>query len=64
LLPEEIIGTEDVPEYISSDPPSKQRTPRLNSGPAINCAAAFGTWSTASGTSLLVARPNASVAWL
>jgi hypothetical protein len=45
-------------------PPLKQRRPRLNRGPAINCAAAFGTWSTVSGTSPLVARPNASVAWL
>jgi hypothetical protein len=38
-------------------PPSKQRKPRLNRGPPINCAAAFGTWST---TSFL----SASVAWL
>jgi hypothetical protein len=45
-------------------PPSKQRTLRLNRGPAINCAAAFGTWSTTSGTSPPVARPSASVAWL
>jgi hypothetical protein len=30
----------------------------------INCAAAFGTWSMTSGTSPLIARPNASVAWL
>jgi hypothetical protein len=45
-------------------PPSKQRTLRLNRGPAINCAAAFGTWSTALGTSPLVAKPNASAAWL
>jgi hypothetical protein len=32
-------------------------------GSTINCAAAFGTWSMTLGTSLLVARPNASVAW-
>jgi hypothetical protein len=38
--------------------------PRLSRGPAINCAAAFGTWSTASGTSPPIAKPNASVAWL
>jgi hypothetical protein len=44
-------------------PPSKQRTPRLNRGPAINCAAAFGTWSTALGTSPLVAKPNANAVW-
>jgi hypothetical protein len=42
----------------------KQRTPRLNREPAINCAAAFGTWSMTSGTSPLVAGPSASVAWL
>jgi hypothetical protein len=36
----------------------------LNRGSAINCAAAFGTWSMTSGTSPLDARPNASVAWL
>jgi hypothetical protein len=45
-------------------PPSKQRTPRLNRGPTINYAAAFGTWSTASGTSPFVAKPSASAAWL
>jgi hypothetical protein len=44
--------------------PSKQRTLRLNRGPAINCAAAFGTCCMTSGTSPLVARPNASVAWI
>jgi hypothetical protein len=38
--------------------------PRLNRGPTINCAIAFGTWSMASGTSPLVAKPNASAAWL
>jgi hypothetical protein len=38
--------------------------PRLNRGPAINCAAAFVTWSMTSGASPLVARPSASVAWL
>jgi hypothetical protein len=42
----------------------KQRTPRPSRGPAINCAAASGTWSMTSGTSPLVARPSASVAWL
>jgi hypothetical protein len=42
----------------------KQRMPRLNREPAINCVAAFGTWSMTSGTSPLVARPSASVAWL
>jgi hypothetical protein len=45
-------------------PPSKQRMPRLSRGPAINYAASFGTWSTASETSPPVAKPNASVAWL
>jgi hypothetical protein len=29
----------------------KQRTPRPNREPAINCAAAFGTWSMTSWTS-------------
>jgi hypothetical protein len=38
--------------------------PRSSRGLAINCAAAFGTWSMTSGTSPLVARPSASVAWL
>jgi hypothetical protein len=38
--------------------------PRLNRGPAISCAAASGTWSTASGTCPPVAKPSASVAWL
>jgi hypothetical protein len=42
----------------------KQRMPRLNREPAINCTAASGTWSMTSGTSQLVARPSASVAWL
>jgi hypothetical protein len=42
----------------------KQRMPRPSRKPAINCAAAFGTWSTTSETSPLVARPSASVAWL
>jgi hypothetical protein len=44
--------------------PSKQRTPRPSKGSTINYAAAFGTWSMTFGTSPLVARPNASVAWL
>jgi hypothetical protein len=38
--------------------------PRLNREPAINCTTAFGTWSMTTGTSPLVARPSASVAWL
>jgi hypothetical protein len=42
----------------------KQRMLRPSRESAISCAAAFGTWSTTSGTSPLVARPNASVAWL
>jgi hypothetical protein len=42
----------------------RQRMPRQSREPAINCAATFGTWSMTSGTSPLVARPNASVAWL
>jgi hypothetical protein len=37
---------------------------RLSRKIAINYAAAFGTWSMTSGTSQLVARPSASVAWL
>jgi hypothetical protein len=41
----------------------KQRMLRPSRESAINCAAAFGTWSTTFGTSPLVARPNASVAW-
>jgi hypothetical protein len=41
----------------------KQRMQRLSREPAINCAATFGTWSMTSGTSPLVARPSASVAW-
>jgi hypothetical protein len=44
-------------------PPSKQRMPCPSRGSTINCASALGTWSLTSGTSLLVARPNASVAW-
>jgi hypothetical protein len=44
--------------------PLKQRMPRPSRGPAINYATAFGTWSMTSGTSPLVARPSASVAWL
>jgi hypothetical protein len=42
----------------------KQRMPRSSREPAINCAAAFGAWSMTSGTSQLVVRPSASVAWL
>jgi hypothetical protein len=42
----------------------KQRMLHPSRESAISCAAAFGTWSTTSGTSPLVARPNASVAWL
>jgi hypothetical protein len=42
----------------------KQRMPRPSREPAINYAAAFGTWSMTSGTSQLVARLSASVAWL
>jgi hypothetical protein len=42
----------------------KQRMQRPSREPAINCVAAFGTWSMTSGTSQLVARPSASVAWL
>jgi hypothetical protein len=38
--------------------------PRLNRDPTIDYAAAFGTWSTTSGTSPLAARLSASVAWL
>jgi hypothetical protein len=63
LLPEEIIGTEDVPEYISSDSSIEAEDAMLIRGRAINCAASFGTWSTASGTSPPVAKPSASVAW-
>jgi hypothetical protein len=44
--------------------PSKQRTPHPSRGSTINYAAAFGTWSMTSGTSPLVARLNANVAWL
>jgi hypothetical protein len=44
--------------------PLKQRTPRPSREPATNYAAAFGTWSMTSGTSPLIARPSASVAWL
>jgi hypothetical protein len=36
LLPEEIFGTEEVPEYILSE------TPRRNKGQTTNCVAAFG----------------------
>jgi hypothetical protein len=43
--------------------PSKQRTSRSNGGSTINYAAVFGIWSMTSGTSPLVARLNASVAW-
>jgi hypothetical protein len=38
--------------------------PRPSRGSTINYAAAFGIWSMTSGISLLVARLNASVAWL
>jgi hypothetical protein len=44
-------------------PPLKQRTPRKNRGSTTSYATAFGIWSTISETSLLVARPNANVAW-
>jgi hypothetical protein len=42
--------------------PSKQRMPRPSRGSTINYATAFGIWSMTSGTSLLVAGPNASIA--
>jgi hypothetical protein len=41
--------------------PPKQRMPRPSRGSTINYAAAFGIWSMTSGTSPLVARPNASL---
>jgi hypothetical protein len=51
---------------LSASPPiplSKQRMPRLNRGPTIGCAAAYDTWSVASGTCPPVAKLSASVAW-
>jgi hypothetical protein len=42
FLPEEIFGTEEVPEYILSDSPLKKKASRRNRGPTTNCAAAFG----------------------
>jgi hypothetical protein len=64
LLPKEIFGTEETPEYISSDSSleAEDATPeqRINT----SYAAAFGIWSMTSGTSPLAARPNANVAWL
>jgi hypothetical protein len=65
LLPEEIIGTEDVPEYISSDSSLEAEEATLEQRTSHQLRRrVFGTWSTASGTSPLVARPNTSVAWL
>jgi hypothetical protein len=63
LLPEEIIGTETAPEYISSDSSleAEDATPEQRISHQL---AAFGIWSMISGTSPLIARPNASVAWL
>jgi hypothetical protein len=63
-FPKKSLGPRTCLNMCHLIPPSKQRVPRLNRGPAIGCAAAFGTWSTTSGTSPLVARPSASVAWL
>jgi hypothetical protein len=42
LLPEEIFGPEDVPEYILSDSSAENKTPRQNRSPTTNCAIAFG----------------------
>jgi hypothetical protein len=61
LLPKEIFGTEETPEYISSD--SSLEAEDATSA-TTSYAAAFGTWSMTSGTSLLAAGPNANVAWL
>jgi hypothetical protein len=60
LFPEEIFGTEEVPEYILSDSSEKKRMPHRNRGLPTSCAAAFGIWSTTCGTSPLAAMPNAN----
>jgi hypothetical protein len=42
LLPEDIFGTKEIPEYILPTPWLKKKTPRLNRGPITNCVVAFG----------------------
>jgi hypothetical protein len=41
LLPEEIFGTEEVPEYILSDSSTEKKMPHRNRRPTTNCAIAF-----------------------
>jgi hypothetical protein len=41
LLPEEIFGTEEVPEYILSDSSTEKKMPHRNRRPTTNCAVAF-----------------------
>jgi hypothetical protein len=58
------LGPKTCPSTSPLIPLLKQRMPHPSRESAINCAVAFGTWSTTSGTSPLVARPSASVVWL
>jgi hypothetical protein len=62
LLPKEIFGTEEVPEYISSDssPEEEDATPEQRS--TTSCAAAFDIWSTIYETPPPTEMPNANAA--
>jgi hypothetical protein len=62
LLPEEIVGIEEVPEHILLIPLLKKKTPRRNKGPTTNCAVASGIYNTTCGTSPPAAVPNANAA--
>jgi hypothetical protein len=42
MLPKEIFGTEEVPEYILSDSSTEGEDASRNKGQTTNCAAAFG----------------------
>jgi hypothetical protein len=43
LLPEDIFGTEEIPEHIRPTPRLKKKTLHMSRGLTINCAVAFGT---------------------
>jgi hypothetical protein len=66
LLPEEIFGTEEVPEYIFSDSSEEEEnaTPEQRANHQLHRrrTAAFGTWSTTCRISPLTATPNANTA--
>jgi hypothetical protein len=62
LLPEEILGTEETPEYISSDSSLEEEDATQNRGSITSCAAAFGIWSMICETSPPAAMPNANAA--